>query len=274
MLWCCWVCLSCACLFFHIKFGVVIRQRANECLVDCRDKNAWEMDKEDLLRWNGLLEYATAQALDEGQDEENEHTVLSELAASIASHNTSLMFNTSPLPANSTALSSPPTRLADFLLTALTSSFSAGSCTQLPQSVLEFVNDAMREFYPPRPRDTMVFLWTARAVTCAVEACPRELIEPLLGGEGGIGEGVSVWIADECKAWSVDQLGYDVSFYSLMLSSVLRSFSGVDNPIISTHPHSDPRAPAYTVNNLCFCVNHCFTFRWAGGCAACCEGCV
>lgn len=183
--------------------------------MDCRDKNAWEMDNEGLSRWNGLLEYATAQALDEGQDEANDHTVLSELATSIASHNTSLLFCTSSLPngtANQTAVSPPSIRLADFLLTNLTPSFTAGSCTQLPHSVLEFVDDALRESYPPRPRDTMVFLWTARAVACAVEACPRELIEPLLG-RGGIGEGVGVWIADECKAWSVDQLGYDVIFY-------------------------------------------------------------
>lgn len=62
-----------------------------------------------------------------------------------------------------------------------------------------------------------MFLWTARAVACAVEACPRELIESLLGGEGGIGEGVSIWIADECKAWGIGQLGYDVSFFNSCL---------------------------------------------------------
>ena len=188
--------------------------------MDQRDKNAWEMGKEDLSRWHDLLEYSTAQTLDEGHDS---HTVLSALATSMTSHNTSLLFSTSPSDPTTTinnmtpitAISSPPTRLADLLLTTLTSSFHSNSCTQLSESVLEFVNDAMRESYPPRPRDTMVFLWTARAVTGAVEACPRELVECLLGGERGIGEGVSMWIADECKAWSVSELGYDVSAFIL-----------------------------------------------------------
>lgn len=195
-----------------------------------RDKNAWVMSEEDLTRWQNLLEYATAQALDEGQDEAHSHSVLSALATSIASHNTSILFGTSSSPTSSNSnvpvntLSSPSIRLADLLLTSLASSFASDSCVQLPQSVLEFVNDAMRESYPPLPRDTMVFLWTARAVTGAVEACPRELIGSFLGEQGGVGEGVGMWIADECKAWNVGELGYDVScFNSVILRSVLKN---------------------------------------------------
>jgi hypothetical protein len=201
-------------------------------LLDSRDKNAWEMDEAGLRRWNELLQYATAHALDEGHDEDHAHIVLSALATSIASHNHALLFSPSSSPncnsdsnvIKATAVSSPPIRLADMLLTTLTSSFQSSSCTQLPQSVLEFVNDAMRESYPPRPRDSVVFLWTARSVMGVVETCPRELIECLLGGEGGIGEGVSIWIEDQCKAWSIAQLGYDVSLVDPFSSSVLKIF--------------------------------------------------
>lgn len=208
-----------------------------------RDKNAWVMSEEDLTRWQNLLEYATAQALDEGQDEAHSHSVLSALATSIASHNTSILFGTSSSPTSSNSnvpvntLSSPSIRLADLLLTSLASSFASDSCVQLPQSVLEFVNDAMRESYPPLPRDTMVFLWTARAVTGAVEACPRELIGSFLGEQGGVGEGVGMWIADECKAWNVGELGYDIiPLYQHILTriqelpltlSTLRTFASI-----------------------------------------------
>lgn len=271
---CCWACPFCKCLFQLETQYVDIND-----LLDPRDKNAWEMDEAGLRRWNELLEHATALALDEGHDEDHAHIVLSALATSIASHNHALLFSPSSSPncnsdsnaIKSTPVSSPPTRLADLLLSSLISSFQTGSCAQLPQSVLEFVNDAMHESYPPRPRDSVVFLWTARSVTGVVETCPRELIECLLGG-GGIGEGVGVWIADECKAWSIAQLGYDVSLVGPLSSSVLNNI--LDHSVISNHPHPDPGAPTRAVHPSHIRIHHCLSIRWSGRHAFCCEGCI
>jgi hypothetical protein len=82
------------------------------------------MNSEDCERWQGLLDQAIAQALDEGHDEVQGHIVLCTLASSISSHNSALLSSNDELedpsaPRTTTAPASPATRLADLLLTTL-----------------------------------------------------------------------------------------------------------------------------------------------------------
>lgn len=78
----------------------------------------------------------------------------------------------------------------------------------MPEGLLDFVGETLREAYPPTPRDTQVYMWAVRAVMQLMDKCPEELIMTVMTG---ISEGLGMWIGDECKAWSVEELEYDVS---------------------------------------------------------------
>jgi hypothetical protein len=175
-----------------------------------RDKNTWDLSPEDVTRWQALLEHAVNKALDYGHDAVG---VLDALASSIAHHNSPISSSPSPIHSTSVTRWSSPARTATRLVELLLSYLQhhIADTRDMPEGLLEFVGDTLREVYPPTPRDTIVYMWAVRAVMQLIEHCPRELVATLLCG---IGEGLGLWIGDACKAWSEEELEYDVSFLS------------------------------------------------------------
>ncbi|KAJ7016133.1 hypothetical protein C8F04DRAFT_1056651, partial [Mycena alexandri] len=108
-------------------------------------KKSWELSDSDHDLWEAFLGNVIDKALDYGLDN---ISVLDHVAASIAKeyNPTSTMSN----------------RIADALLSHLENFHEA---RELPESLLEFVNDTLRSSYPPEPRNKQHALWTLRTVT-------------------------------------------------------------------------------------------------------------
>ncbi|KAF9465816.1 hypothetical protein BDZ94DRAFT_1253254 [Collybia nuda] len=170
------------------------------------DANSWDLSKEDVTRWQALLEHAVAKALDYGVDA---ITVLDTLVTSIAQHNAPI----SSSPSLIHSIEAPrwsssgrtATRLVELLLSYLAPHLA--DTQEMSEGLVDFVSETLREAYPPTPRDTPVYLWAARAVMQLIEHCPETHIVAVLTS---ISDGLGIWIGDECKAWTVQELEYDI----------------------------------------------------------------
>ncbi|KAK7677756.1 hypothetical protein QCA50_019308 [Cerrena zonata] len=85
-------------------------------------------------------------------------------------------------------------RAADILLTRL------DDTCQLPTELLDLVNDVLLRTYPPSAREVVKSIWLLRTLTNLISSC-EDSAETLFRN---IWQGVSVWIADECKAVEED----------------------------------------------------------------------
>lgn len=150
------------------------------------------MGKEDASLWQTLLDHTIAKALDYGHDSS---TVLSLLATTVSDAN-----QASPTAASSCV------QLVEFLMTHVVNEIA--EAREVPDVVLEFVNDTMQAAYPPAPREKTRYLWASRVVMEAIERCPGELVEGLIRG---VADGVMAWVEDETLVWSLEELEYDVS---------------------------------------------------------------
>ncbi|KDR82377.1 hypothetical protein GALMADRAFT_237655 [Galerina marginata CBS 339.88] len=152
------------------------------------DRHAWNPVGEDYNTWEDILTYTTGKALDHGF---NTAHVLDTIANFIS------YFQTPGLhPA-------PSTRLVDVLL----SHIDLSELGELPLQAIELASITMRATYPPEPRNTPVAMWMVRSLTNLIEHCPPELCLRLLHT---LEDGLSLWLADECDAWSSRDLNYDV----------------------------------------------------------------
>ncbi|RDB15244.1 hypothetical protein Hypma_004765 [Hypsizygus marmoreus] len=155
------------------------------------DGYSFDLKQEDQDQWCELLEHGIAKALDYGYDS---FTVLSTLTHVVSTTN-----HASPTAAASCI------RLVEFVMSHVAKEIA--DARELPESVLEFVNDVLREAYPPPPRLNQTFMWAGRAVSDVVAACPGEMVRALLEA---LAESMIVWIEDAERAWNVEDLEYDI----------------------------------------------------------------
>ncbi len=153
----------------------------------CRSGKAWELRLPEVELWENLLTYAVNSALDYGHEAGH---VLDQVAGAI-------MRGYDPT-------SSTIVRIADILLSQL----NIAEARELPCTLLQFVNEALLSSYPPEPRNTVHIMWVVRTLTDVLESCPLEMVMELLEL---VGEGLAVWVTDECSALPLDDYAYNVS---------------------------------------------------------------
>ncbi|KAJ7784375.1 hypothetical protein B0H16DRAFT_295876 [Mycena metata] len=159
---------------------------------------SWELSDSDYDLWEAFLGRGIEKALDYGLDN---ISVLDHVASSIAKEHS---------PTSTTS-----SRIADLLLSHLENFHEA---RELPESLMEFVNDTLRSSYPPEPRNKQHALWTLRTVTRTIESCPTEFAVDLLRL---LEEGLCVWLSDEHQALTETEYGYDaVCLYQGILIKV------------------------------------------------------
>ncbi|KZT11950.1 uncharacterized protein LAESUDRAFT_746733 [Laetiporus sulphureus 93-53] len=148
--------------------------------------NAWEISHRDVEDWNMLLRVAMDKALDHGIDSV---TVVDQIA-SIVSSNHSPTFEYS-------------IHASDLLLSQL----EINEARQVPEGVMQLVNNTLISTYPPEPRKKVRSKWLMRTLTRVLDACPVELA---VGVYESLQEGLSLWIADEYKAFTPEEYAMDI----------------------------------------------------------------
>lgn len=78
---------------------------------------------------------------------------------------------------------------------------------ELPETLMEFVNETMKLSYPPEPGNQDISRWMIRTLTSVIEHCPPCLGSRLLEL---VQEGVCVWVSDDQRVWSADDYEYEV----------------------------------------------------------------
>ncbi|KAJ7147134.1 hypothetical protein C8R43DRAFT_1097295 [Mycena crocata] len=157
----------------------------------------WDLSDSDHQHWQVLLERGIDKGLDYGL---NKGEVLDHVAGKIVKeHN-------------------PTSTTASFIADTLLSQLDMAEVHDLPESLFEFVNDALRSSYPPEPRNKQQTLWTLRSLVGVIDACPPEhVLEVLHIIEGGL----RVWISDEHEALTEEEYTFDiVSLYGYILVAI------------------------------------------------------
>ncbi|TFK39036.1 hypothetical protein BDQ12DRAFT_88060 [Crucibulum laeve] len=147
--------------------------------------NEWTLSNEESTCWEKFLAYTVTKALDYGVDS---IAVLDTLATFISE--------------NQVPTSTSSTRIADLLMTHL----EMADARDIPEAVMEFVNETMRSSYPPEPRNKEFSMWMVRALTDVLDRCPSELRLRLLES---IQEGLCIWLSDEYESWTLEELSYN-----------------------------------------------------------------
>ncbi|KAL4265394.1 Telomere-associated protein Rif1 N-terminal domain-containing protein [Pleurotus pulmonarius] len=157
---------------------------------------AWELRLPEVELWENLLTYAVNSALDYGHEAGH---VLDQVAGAIMR---------SYDPTSSTIV-----RIADILLSQL----NIAEARELPCTLLQFVNEALLSSYPPEPRNTVHIMWVVRTLTDVLESCPLEMVMELMDL---VGEGLAVWVTDECSALPLDDYAYNIAtMYEMVLAT-------------------------------------------------------
>ncbi|TFY80918.1 hypothetical protein EWM64_g3097 [Hericium alpestre] len=79
--------------------------------------------------------------------------------------------------------------------------------TDVPGTLLEFVNDTLVSTYPPEPRNLNASRWLLRNLTQLVDKCPVEMLRCVLEI---IQDGLATWISDEYRIFNQDDYDVDV----------------------------------------------------------------
>lgn len=154
------------------------------------DVNAWTLSSDDFNTWEDFLCHTINKALDYGIDS----IAVLDAIAELVSQNQNPTFTSF-------------TRVADLLLSHL----DMPDARQIPDAVMEFVNDTLRYSYPPEPRNKVTSMWVIRSLTRVIETCPSELAMNLLES---VQEGLCTWISDEYQALSQEEYTFDVRQYT------------------------------------------------------------
>ncbi|CAA7269092.1 unnamed protein product [Cyclocybe aegerita] len=177
----------------HWEGGVVLLG------VPFTDRHAWTISSNDFVVWEDLLSFTNNKALDHGIDT---CTVLDTTASFVSCFQTP------------GALPDASTRLVDLLFSHL----DAADMRDVPLNLLELASETMRATYPPEPRNKPVMMWLARSLMTVIEHCPEELCLRLLQS---LQEGLCLWLGDECKVWTEDDILYDIiPLYQHILVSI------------------------------------------------------
>jgi hypothetical protein len=151
------------------------------------------MGLEDLNAWDATLQSCLERVLDEGADPVR---VLDHVAGTIASTH---------IPTGASA-----TRAADILLGRLEMPLH-----EIPALLLTFVNDTLISTYPPEPRNKVVSMWLIRTVKEVVDTCSTRMLREVLGA---LQEGLSVWVADQYRVFTMEEYAFDVGGFVFISS--------------------------------------------------------
>ncbi|KAJ8691815.1 hypothetical protein PTI98_011346 [Pleurotus ostreatus] len=173
---------------------------------------AWELRLPEVELWENLLTYAVNSALDYGHEAGH---VLDQVAGAI-------MRSYDPS-------SSAIVRIADILLSQL----NISEARELPCTLLQFVNEALLSSYPPEPRNTVHIMWVVRALTDVLESCPLEMVVELMEL---VGEGLGVWVSDECSALPLDDYAYNIAIMYEMVLATTRPLPATEDLVERLSP--------------------------------------
>lgn len=148
------------------------------------------LGNEDSKKWEDFLRYAFDKALDYGLDSV---AVLDAIAALISYHQD--------------VCNSASIQVGDLLMSHL----DVEEIREIPETLMEFVNETMKLSYPPELGNRDISRWMIRTLTSVIEYCPAGLSSRLLEL---VQEGVCVWVADDQGVWSADDYEYEVLFLS------------------------------------------------------------
>ncbi len=154
------------------------------------------LGNEDSKKWEEFLQYAFDKALDYGLDS---IAVLDTIAGLVSRHRGPSSISAS-------------TQVADLLMSHL----DMKEIREVPDELMEFVNNTMRLTYPPETGNQDISRWMIRTLTNVIEHCPIGLGSGLLDL---VQEGICVWVADEQKVWSADDYEYEVCTIVLLWQS-------------------------------------------------------
>jgi hypothetical protein len=102
---------------------------------------------------------------------------------------------------------SASTQVGDLLMSHL----DVEDVREIPETLMEFVNDTLKSSYPPQSGNQDISRWMIRTLTNVIEHCPAGLGSKLLEL---VQDGMCVWVADEHEVWSADDYEYEVRFCS------------------------------------------------------------
>ncbi|KAJ7781760.1 hypothetical protein DFH07DRAFT_386505 [Mycena maculata] len=157
----------------------------------------WELSDSDIGLWETFLGQGVDKALDYGLEQ-----------VAVFDHVAAIIMRDHNPTSNTTS------RVADALLSHL----KIDEARELPETLFEFINDALRSSYPPEPRNKQHALWTLRTLARTIEICPSEYAVDLLRL---IEEGLCTWISDEHQALSETEYAYDiVALYEAILMKI------------------------------------------------------
>lgn len=155
----------------------------------------WDMEGEDVDRWDAFLRRAIDAALDHGMDAAS---LVDQVAGAVAE-------NLSP-----SAISA--IRVADLLL----SNVEVAEARQVPTETIEFANDTLNAAYPPEPRNKVMCMWLIRSLTRVIDACPQVLCLSLLEL---LVDGISTWVMDDYQICSEEEYSADVRCFFVVVKA-------------------------------------------------------
>ncbi|KAI3616070.1 hypothetical protein WG66_014008 [Moniliophthora roreri] len=161
-------------------------------MVPFRDQSTWDLSSEDLGTWESFLAFALDKACDAGLDK-------LEAIDLIAESRFQLTFASS-------------TRIAEMLMVACDLTDAA----TLPGRFIDFLTDALRSSYPPKPEQLQSCKWMMRSLLNMIGQCPKHLVLSLFET---LQEGLMVWIEDEYIAVESYELDI-INMYELVLETV------------------------------------------------------
>lgn len=141
-----------------------------------RADTAWELDSDGSNLWQKLLKFGINKALDYGVDAV---TFIDKVAENISQR------------------SDPTCMSSGFVVDTLLNQVDICDAREVPDGLVEYVNETLRSSYPPQPRNKPSLSWMLRTLSNTIDKCPKELLWGLLEG---IQEGLSIWILDEDQA--------------------------------------------------------------------------
>lgn len=167
---------------FHVSTFLVQCDNNPDLSPYFRNKSTWDLSSDEFDTWERLLDHGISKALDYGVDAID---FLEELAQTLAK---------SYDPTYTSA-----THIAELLMNHL--DLYMVDARQVPETLMDFVNDTLRSSYPPDSQTRAQSDWLTNPLGRVIEKCPRELLSKLLET---IQDGLCAWFSDECNAMPGD----------------------------------------------------------------------
>jgi hypothetical protein len=134
---------------------------------------------------------------------------------------------------------SASTQVGDLLMSHL----DMKEIREVPETLMEFVNNTMKSSYPPELGNQDISRWMIRTLTTVIEHCPTGLGSKLLEF---VQEGICTWVADEREVWSADDYEYEVGLSYTLRSTITKlTDTLLDCAVICTNSVLHPVTSAF-----------------------------